>query len=45
MRKVIGTILFIFLLILSTLGVAAYVIQHAYGDITFVEWFQMITNK
>ncbi len=38
MRKIIGTILFIFLIILSTAGVAAYVMQEAFQEpITFKE--------
>ena len=46
MGKVIGTILFIFLLILSTAGLAAYVMQNAFGyDITILEFFQMITDN
>ena len=46
MGKVIGTRLFIFLLILSTAGLAAYVMQNAFGyDITFLEFFQMITDN
>ncbi|MCQ2545067.1 MAG: hypothetical protein MJ144_01380 [Clostridia bacterium] len=41
-----GTILFIFLLILSTAGLAAYVMQNAFGyDITFAEFFQMLDNN
>ena len=46
MGKVIGTILFKFLLILSTAGLAAYVMQNAFGyDLTFLEFFQMITDN
>ncbi|MEE0746812.1 MAG: hypothetical protein ACLRQA_00500 [Anaerovoracaceae bacterium] len=43
MRKIIGTILFIFLIILSTAGVAAYVMQEAFQEpITFKEFFEMV---
>ncbi len=46
MNKFIGNLLFAFLLILSTLGLAAYVMQNAFGsDITFVEFFQMMKNR
>ena len=41
MRKFIGTILFIFLLILSTAGLAAYVMQNAFQEpITFNEFLK-----
>lgn len=41
MRKIIGTILFIFLLILATAGVAAFVMQEALQEpITFKEFFE-----
>ena len=44
MRKFIGTILFIFLLILSTAGLAAYVMQNAFQEpISFIEFFVMIS--
>ena len=43
MRKIIGTILFIFLIILSTAGLAADVMQEAFQEpITFKELFEMI---
>ena len=43
MREIIGTILFIFLIILSTAGVAAYVMQEAFQEpITFKEFFEMV---
>lgn len=43
MRKIIGTILFIFLIILSTAGVAAYVMQEAFQEpMTFKEFFEMV---
>ncbi len=43
MRKIIGTIIFIFLIILSTAGVAAYVMQEAFQEpITFKEFFEMV---
>ena len=46
MRKFMGTILFIFLLILSTAGLAAYVMQNAFQEpITVKELFEMISNK
>jgi hypothetical protein len=46
MRRFIGTILFIFLLVLATAGLAAYVMQNAFGyDITFKEFFEMMMNK
>lgn len=45
MRKFFGTLLFIFLLILSTLGLAAYVMQEAFQEpITFKEFFEMVLN-
>ncbi|MBQ9708030.1 MAG: hypothetical protein IJV66_02465 [Firmicutes bacterium] len=40
MGKFWGTIFFIFLMILATAGLAAYVMQNALGeDITFVEFY------
>ena len=43
MRNIIGTILFIFLIILATAGVAAYVMQEAFQEpITFKEFFEMV---
>ena len=43
MRKIIGTIIFIFLIILSTAGGAAYVMQEAFQEpITFKEFFEMV---
>ncbi len=43
MRKIFGTIIFIFLIILSTAGVAAYVMQEAFQEpITFKEFFEMV---
>jgi len=46
MGRFTGTIAFIFLLILSTLGVAAYVMQEAFQEpITFAEFFKMITGN
>ena len=41
MRKIIGTILFIFLIILSTAGVAAYVMQEAGLKMTPYQKFLM----
>lgn len=46
MRKFIGTVLFIFLIILSTAGLAAYVMQEAFQQpLTFKEFFEMILNN
>lgn len=46
MRKFFGTVLFIFLLIVSTLGLAAYVMQEAFNEpITFAEFFEMMRNR
>lgn len=46
MNKFFGTIAFIFLIILSTLGLAAYVMQNAFGEaITFKEFFEMMSNR
>lgn len=46
MRKFLGTVLLIFLLIVSTLGLAAYVMQEAFQEpITFAEFFQMMKNR
>lgn len=46
MRKIIGTILFIFLLILATVGLAAFVMQEAFNEpITFKEFFEMISGN
>ncbi len=46
MRKFIGTVLFIFLMILATVGLAAYVMQEAFQEpITFKEFFEMISNN
>lgn len=43
MSKIPGTIAFIFLMVVSTLGLAAYIIQNAYGEaITFAEFFRRI---
>ena len=45
-NKIIGTILFIFLMVVAVLGMFAYVIQNQYGsDMTFVEFFQMKMNQ
>lgn len=45
MNRFIGTILFIFLMILATAGLAAYVMQEAFQEpITFKEFFEMILN-
>ncbi len=46
MKKVLSRILIVFLVILATLGMLAYVMQEAFhDDITFVEFFQMIKDK
>ena len=46
MRKFIGTVLFIFLMILATAGLAAYVMQEAFQQpLTFKEFFEMILNN
>lgn len=43
MNKFFGNLVFIFLIILSTLGLAAYVMQNAFQEpITFKEFFEMI---
>lgn len=43
MNKFFGNLFFIFLIILSTLGLAAYVMQNAFQEpITFKEFFEMI---
>ena len=45
MRKFKGTILFIFLVILSTAGLAAYVMQNAFQEpLTCYELFEMISK-
>ncbi len=45
-NKIIGTILFIFLMVVAVLGMLAYIMQNQYGsDITFVEFFQMKFNN
>lgn len=45
-NKIIGTILFIFLMVVAVLGMLAYIMQNQYGtDITFVEFFQMKMNQ
>ena len=42
-RNFIGTVLFIFLMILATAGLAAYVMQEAFKEpITFKEFFEMV---
>ena len=46
MGNLFGKVMFAILIILSTLGVAAYVMQTAFGEpITFAEFFEMIGNK
>ena len=44
--KIIGTVLFVFLIVVAVLGMLAYIMQNQYGsDITFVEFFQMKMNQ
>lgn len=46
MNKFFGRLFFAFLIILSTLGLAAYVMQTAFGEpITFAEFFEMMENR
>lgn len=46
MKKIFSTIIFIFLIILATAGLAAYVMQNAFQEpITFKEFFEMILQK
>lgn len=46
MGNLFGKLMFAILIILSTLGVAAYIMQNAFGEsITFAEFFEMIGNK
>ncbi len=43
MKKFIETALFLFLMIVATLGLAAYVMQNAFKEpITFKEFFEMV---
>lgn len=46
MGNLFGKVMFAILIILSTLGLAAYIIQNAFDDptMTFVDFFKMITN-
>ena len=45
-NKIIGTILFVFLMVVAVLGMLAYIMQNQYGsDMTFVEFFEMQMNK
>lgn len=45
-NKIIGTVLFVFLIVVAVLGMLAYIMQNQYGsDITFVEFFQMKMNQ
>lgn len=45
-NKFLGTVLFIFLMILATAGLAAFVMQNAFGyDITFKEFFELMSNR
>lgn len=46
MGNFFGKIMFAFLMIVSTLGLAAFVMQNAFGEpITFAEFFKMISNN
>lgn len=45
MRKFLRILVFVFLIVVSTLGLAAYVMQEAFqSPITFKEFFQMISG-
>ena len=45
-NKIIGTILFVFLMIVAVFGMLAYIMQNQYGEaITFAEFFEMQFNK
>ena len=44
-NKLIGNILFVFLMIVAIFGMFAYILQTAFGEpITFVEFFDMLMN-
>ena len=47
MGNLFGKLMFAILIILSTLGLAAYIIQNAFDDptMTFVEFFKMLGNN
>lgn len=45
-NKIIGTILFVFLMVVAIFGMLAYIMQNQYGtDMTFVEFFRMKMNQ
>jgi len=45
-NKFIGTVLFIFLMVVAVFGMLAYIMQNQYGsDMTFVEFFEMKMNN
>lgn len=46
MGNLFGKVMFAILIILSTLGLAAYIIQNAFDDptMTFAEFFKVIFN-
>ena len=45
-NRIIGTILFVFLMVVATLGMFAFILQEAFDEpITFAEFFQMIMNR
>ena len=47
MGKVPGTIAFIFLIIVATLGLGAYIMQNAFDDptMTFKDLFEILMNR
>lgn len=47
MGNLFGKLAFAFLIIVSTLGLAAYIIQNAFDDptMTFVDFFKMLQNR
>lgn len=46
MRNLLGKLAFAFLIILSTLGLAAFIMQEAFNEpLTFKEFFEMISNN
>ena len=47
MGNLFGKLMFAILIILSTLGLAAYIIQNAFDDptMTFVDFFKMLQSR
>ena len=47
MGRIFGTIAFIFLIVLATLGLGAYIMQNAFDDptMTFKDLFEMLSNR